>query len=194
MFYELREYMIDFESFASIDFTKQAITSDKFDNCTFIDCNFEGKHLSELSFIECKFVECDLSNAKLGNTSLKDVTFENCKMIGLNFDDCNDFLFKVNFDTCTLNLSSFYKVNLGETHFTNCELKDVDFTEAILKNADFSGATLTNATFRQSDLTEADFTSAVDFDIDPNQNSIKKAKFTQANISGLLRNFDIIIF
>src|SRR5690606_42157722 len=109
------------------------------------------------------------------------------------FRSCSELLFSVDFDNCLLNLSSFYKRNLKKTKFTNCSLHEVDFTEANLALAVFENCDLAGAVFEHTNLEKADFTSSYNYSIDPGTNIIKRAKFSQSGIHGLLDKFDIVI-
>ena len=130
---------------------------------------------------------------KVKNTSFKTVKFSNCKLLGLNFSDCNVFLFSVGFEYCLLNLSSFYKLKLKGTKFRNCNLQEVDFTETDLTNAAFDNCDLERAIFERTILEKADFRTAYHYSIDPTVNRIKKARFSGNGLAGLLDKFNIVI-
>jgi len=69
----------------------------------------------------------------------------------------------------------------------------VDFSEADLSGAFFDHCELHDAVFVQTNLEEADFRSAYGFEIDPEQNRIKSAKFSLYGIPGLLSKYGINI-
>ncbi len=184
---------IEDQDFDNIDFSKQKLTEAAYENCVFIGCNFSGVNLAKTSFSECRFIDCNLSMVKLSGTTLRDIQFEGCKLLGLHFEDCSDFLFSVSFDNCILNLSSFYKRKLKKTIFKNCSLHEVDFTEADLSLAQFDNCDLNRATFINTNLEKADFRSAYNYTIDPEQNRIKKARFSLDGLAGLLHKYDIEI-
>ena len=100
----------DSEEYSKIDFTKTKIKKGEYDNCTFLNCNFEGIHASNIQFVECEFIDCNFSNTIVKDTAFKDVDFINCKMIGLKFNEVNLFLLQMSFKDCQLNFSSFYKI------------------------------------------------------------------------------------
>jgi fluoroquinolone resistance protein len=181
------------KTFNKSDFTVNPPEKGEYDSCRFQNCDFSDVNLSGFVFTECEFVACNLSLAKLGKTALKDCRFKDCKMLGLHFEDCSDFLFQVGFDNCQLNLSSFFKRKLKQTTFRNTSLQEVDFTEADLTAAVFDQCDMTNATFDRSILEKADFRSAFNYSIDPENNRIKKAKFSVAGLPGLLYKYGIEI-
>lgn len=162
-----------------------------YENCEFIDCNFSDTDLSKFSFLECKFMRCNLSNAMLRDTSLKDVRFEDSKLLGLSFFECNKFLFSVAFEKCNLSFSSFYKLKMKKTIFKNCLLQEVDFNETDLSSALFDNCDFSNAQFNFTNLEKADLRTSFHYIIDPEQNRIKKTKFSMAGITGLLVKYDI---
>jgi len=114
-------------------------------------------------------------------------------MLGLHFDNCNEFLFTVEFDNCFLNLSSFYKRKLKKTNFYNSSLQEVDFTETDLTGSLFDNCDLNKAIFENAILKKADFRTSYNYSIDPEINQIKKAKFSMTGIAGLLNKYDIEI-
>ncbi len=97
------------------------------------------------------------------------------------------------FETCQLNLSSFYKLTLKGTYLTDCNLTEVDFTEADLTGSIFNNCNLNGTIFDKSVLEKVDFRTSNNFTIDPEKNQIKKAKFSKSSISGLLDKYDIEI-
>ncbi|NDF60274.1 MAG: pentapeptide repeat-containing protein, partial [Crocinitomicaceae bacterium] len=131
---------------------------------------------------------------QLTNTQLNDVAFKDSKILGVHFEECSDFLFSVSFDTCNLDYSTFYKKKLVQTTFNQSSLKQVDFSEADLSKSSFNNSNLSETLFFRTNLTEADFRSAQNFSIDPLENQLKKAKFSRANLEGLLEKFQLKIF
>ncbi len=114
-------------------------------------------------------------------------------MQGLRFEACNPFLFEVHFKKCVLNLCSFYQINGKGTSFEACTLQEVDFTEANFSEAKFEDCDLAGALFDRSNLEKADFRNAFNYRISPTINRLKKAKFSQDGLAGLLHDFGIEI-
>lgn len=179
--------------FKNQNFQKEPLSLGQYENCLFKNCNFQESALKDFLFVDCEFTNCDLSNLISTNTSFNNVQFSNCKMLGYRFDVCNPFGFFVSFDQCILNYASFYQLNIAKTIFKKCQLLNVDFTECNAKKAIFKECDLKNSQFHQTNLQEADLSSAFNFSINPTLNIVKKAKFSQNNIDGLLNDFQIII-
>ena len=165
----------------------------EYDHCIFKNCAFESADFKNFKFLDCRFESCNVSLVQLSGACVQKVHFADCKMQGLRFEACNPFLFEVEFNDCQLNLSSFYKVNLKQTNFINCNLKEVDFTEANLNEAKFIECDLSLAVFDLTNLSKADLSSAHNFQIDPTNNNVKKAKFSAEGALGLLTSFDVLI-
>ena len=183
----------DSEVYSKIDFTKTKIKKGEYDNCTFINCNFEGIHASNIQFVECEFLECNFSNTIVKDTAFKEVNFINCKMIGVKFNECDPFLLQFTFKDCQLNFSSFYQLKIPNTKFSNCNLQEVDFTETDLSNAILDNCDLKLAIFDRTNLKKSDFRTAFNFELNPEENSLKGAKFSKDNLVGLLSVYKIIV-
>lgn len=179
--------------FEGIDYTIKKIPAGDYENCQFINCNFAEVNLSKITFIDCVFDTSNLSAANINGTSFQETSFSNCKLMGLRFEDCNQFLFTVSFTGCLLNLSTFYKMKLKNTRFTNCSMQDVDFTETDLTAAELYNCNLLQAVFDNSILEKADLRTAINFSIDPERNKLKKAKISATALSGLLYKYDLVI-
>lgn len=164
-----------------------------YDNCIFKDCHLSGADLSSIHFMDVKFTACDISNARLQKTALRNVHFKDCKMMGLLFDDCDDFLFEANFENCILNFSSFARRKMKNTVFINCTISEANFAATDLTNARFEKCDLLNTRFENAVLEKADFRTAFNYSIDPELNKLKKARFSLYGLPGLLEKHNIII-
>jgi fluoroquinolone resistance protein len=179
-------YIVD-QTFDRID----TLATGDYDNCVFTSCNFADKDLSACKFTDCKFTNCNLSLAKLNKTSFRDIQFKDCKMLGLRFDTCYEYGLSFSFDGCQLNHSSFYKTKIHRTAFKNAQLQETDFVEADLTGALFENCNLEGASFDRTLLDKVDMRTAYNYTIDPENNSIKKAKFSIFGLAGLLSKYDI---
>lgn len=181
------------ETFKDMDFTSDPLSVGEYEACEFKNCNLSGCNLTDIKFIDCVFTETDLSLAKLNYTSLRDAVFTNCKMLGLRFDNCNEFGLSFRFTGCNLNDSSFYKTILKKTRFKDSTLHNADFTEADLSQSVFDKCDLKGAVFSNTNLDKCDFETAFNYSINPETNKIKKAKFSIPSVIGLLDKYDIKI-
>jgi uncharacterized protein YjbI with pentapeptide repeats len=170
-----------------------ALEYGEYDNCLFKDCSLMKGDLSDSNFIDCTFENCDLSLTKIMDTSFQNTVFKNCKLLGLHFEKCKPFLFSLGFTDCILNLSSFYRVKLAKSKFVNTSFHESDFTETDLNQTVFDNCDLRGAVFIDSNLEETDFRTAYNYAFDPEQNNIRKAKFSAFGALGLLTKYDIEI-
>jgi len=164
-----------------------------YESCSFNNCDLSNADLSKRVFLDCEFTTCNLSSAKLYKAAFKTIKFKDCKLLGLHFEDCDDFLFEVGFENCQLNLSSFYKMKIKKIRFKNCNLSEVDFIESDLSNAIFDTCDLTGTRFENTILEKADLRTSYGYSINPELNKIKKARFSIHGIAGLLDKYDIEI-
>ena len=114
-------------------------------------------------------------------------------MLGLQFENCNQFGLSFEFSGCTLNHSSFYQMSLRKIRFENCQLHEVDFTECDLSEGKFENCDLNRATFDRTNVEKVNFRSSYNYSIDPENNRIKKAIFSKDGITGLLDKYAIEI-
>ena len=183
----------DDKDFKGTDFSENEIPKGEYENCAFDHCLFTNSDLSEIRFVECSFKHCDFTMAKLSDTAFRTVKFKGCKLLGIHFEDCNQFLLAMDFENCQLNLSSFYKLNLKNSKFTACSLRETDFTESDLTGSKLCKCDLNGAIFDNTRLEKADLRTAYNFSIDPENNRIRKAKFSLEGTRGLLDKYNLEI-
>lgn len=185
-------YIID-KNFSRVDITENPLTRGEYEGCQFNNIDLSNFDLSNFRFTDCEFFGCNLSLASLNNTSFGEVKFKDCKMLGLRFDNCNEFGLSFSFDSCQLNHSSFYKTKIKKTIFNNTQLHEADFTETDLTGVVFSNCDFARAMFGDTILEKADFRSSYNYSINPEANRIRKAKFSLNGVVGLLNKYDIQI-
>jgi uncharacterized protein YjbI with pentapeptide repeats len=130
---------------------------------------------------------------KVSHAGMRNVTFLNCKVVGVDFSKCLPFLFAVSFEKCRLDYSSFIKTKLKKTKFKECTIREADFTEADLTGASFDDCDLSNAVFSRTNLSQADFRTSRNYTINLEINTVRKTKFSLSGISGLLSQYDIVV-
>ena len=102
-------------------------------------------------------------------------------------------MIRIKFDGSILDYCSLAGKKKQKTSFINISMKNVDFTECDLTKSKFSNTDLMNSVFNRTILKEADFLTAINYNIDPEMNNIRKAKFSLYGITGLLIKYDIVI-
>ncbi len=181
------------KTFTKIVYAGKEVKNREFERCIFKDCDLSESNFSQSRFTDCTFITCNLSMIKLNHTTLNNIVFKECKLLGINFHECEDFLFEVRFENGALDYSSFTKKKMTKTIFKGTSLKSVVFTSANLSNAVFDHTDLANAVFDETILKEANFLTAYNYQIDPELNTLKKAKFSLSGVAGLLSKYDIKI-
>lgn len=131
--------------------------------------------------------------ALIEGAGFRNATFIGCKLLGVDFTRCNRFLFSFSFQESCLDYCTFFGTKLRKTRFTGCSLKETDFTETDLTEAIFDVCDLSGTKFSSTILEKADFHTANNFDIDPDRNKMKKAKFSSMNLGGLLFKHQLVI-
>lgn len=179
------------EELRNINFLLSENYREKFESCEFINCQFPD--LSQLIFIDCSFSNSDFSNLKTVNSRLQNVSFFECKLLGLNFSGAIDFALELHFEKCILDYASFDRKKLNKSSFKNCKIHSANFTQADLSKSTVINCDLYESVFANTNLSSVDFTSNANFLIDPEINNIKKAKFLTKDLPGLLYRHDIII-
>lgn len=185
--------IVEDKIFENSSFAEQQIKENVYENCTFLKCDFSNAKLISCQFIDCFFVDCNLSMIDLNRSTLYNVEFKNSKILGVKFNRCNDFIFEVTFINCILDYSSFEKRKMKQTLFKDSSLKGVDFLQADLSQSSYTNCNLEDAVFYHSNLQEVDFTSSYNYNIDLDENNIKKARFSKEGLLGLLNKYNIII-
>jgi fluoroquinolone resistance protein len=189
----MQKQVTEGKTFDKQDFTGIPFGKGEYEKCTFTSCRMAGADLSGIQFSECIFTDCDWSNANIRKTSLRDVQFHTCKLLGLHFQHCEKFLFSPSFENCVLDLSSFYKMNLKKGKFVSCRFQETDFTECDLHSALFRNCDLGRAVFFHTILEKADLSTSWNYTLDPEENKIKKAKFSREGLAGLLDKYELEI-
>jgi uncharacterized protein YjbI with pentapeptide repeats len=164
-----------------------------YEHCRFVNCDFSYADFGGIIFADCRFDGCNLSLIKLSDTGLQNIMFKDCKVSGADFSKSRDFLFEVSFDNCILDNAIFYKKKNKGAKFTDCSLVETDFTEADLTDVQFNNCNLNRAFFDRTILKNADLRTSYNFIIDPDNNNIKKARFSIHGLPGLLTKYDIRI-
>lgn len=164
-----------------------------YERCTFINCDFTQCDFLGVAFTDCVFISCNFNDAKINYVSLRDAVFTDCNFSSVNFSMVDALLFSVEFKDCILDYAKFYTLKIKGTTFSNCSLTAVDFMSTDLTGVIFDNCNLHKAVFVDAIANKADFTTSYNFSIDPERNELKKAKFSQAGLKGLLEKYDIIV-
>ncbi len=183
----------DEKEFKDINYVEMLLRNREFHHCKFINCDFTKSDLRTNIFQDCTFERCNFSMVMVEGVGFQNVQFIDCKVLGVDFSLSSKFALSLSFENCSLDYSVFFRLKLQKTKFINCSLKEVDFTESDLTASEFTGSDLTAAHFSNTILEKADFRTAKNFSIDPEQNKMKKAKFSSYQLGNLLHKYQLDI-
>jgi fluoroquinolone resistance protein len=181
------------QRFEQIIAKEKPLVKGEYEQCVFRNCDFNFSDWRGFKFIDCQFIDCNLSMANLSAAVMNVVHFQGCKLLGIQWFQCDKLSFIVSFKECQLANGSFYKTILKKARFENCDLTEVDFAEADCREVIFDCVNLSGAVFDNTNLSKANFTTAYNFNINPNRNRVKGAIFEVSNLSGLLSEYKLDI-
>lgn len=165
----------------------------EFETCTFKNLDFRGISVAGSSFVNCHFEGCLLSGLSVENTKLDDVFFVGCSLSSINFGQSSSFGFRVDFQECQLDYSSFLSRNLKKTRFVDCSVREARFLSCDLTGALFKNCNLELTVFAGNILAQVDFATSYNISLDPDTNKLRKTKFSLHSLPGLLTRYDILI-
>jgi uncharacterized protein YjbI with pentapeptide repeats len=185
--------ILEDQTFTKLTANNPIFACRQFEYCKFVGCDLSGANLSNILFIECAFEDCNLSMANVSGTGLQNIRFKHCKLSGVNFSKSQDFLMEMRFYDCILDNAIFYQKKNKKAVFKDCSMIETDLTEADLTDCKFDNCNLQRAFFDRTILKNADLSTSYNFIIDPDNNDIKKAKFSVHGLPGLLAKYGIEI-
>lgn len=178
-------------TFDAISLRQVSLGGAEYMGCIFRNCKLDSVDLSGCSFEDCQFIGCSLVDLKLNNARFQNVSFDECKIVGINFAALNDFLIAFSMRYSILMSCTFSDMSIPSTVFEGCQISDTTFTNCNLKKADFSGVSFVDGRIADCDLREADFIDASGFQIDPNANKMRAAKFSRTAAVELLNGYGL---
>ncbi|MGQ2984755.1 pentapeptide repeat-containing protein [Flavobacterium sp.] len=188
----MENYIIDQQITGRI-YNPEDIMYKDFERCTFMQCDLSACSFTGVAFIDCNFISCNFSEAKINYVGLRGAIFDNCNFTGVNFSMVDKLFFSVEFKNCRLDHTKFYTLAIKSTVFTDCSLIAVDFMNTDLTGVLFDNCNLHKAVFVDSIANKADFSTSYNFSIDPERNKLRRARFSQDGLKGLLEKYEIVV-
>lgn len=181
------------EVFENTNLSDSRVIGRTFYKCRFENCTFSEADFSTTVFESCTFINSSLILLNFTETRLHHVSFQGCKLMGINFTLCDTFVIDFSFKGCRIEGCNFSELKVPKTVLTESLLIETDFV-----NADFSGADFTLSDFREclfnnTNLTSSTFVNARGYKINPLNNSVKKAKFSLPEAAVLLEALEVVI-
>jgi fluoroquinolone resistance protein len=178
------------QRFESLDLKAAVVEGAQFEDCTFTKSHLAGASFKRCRFVGCTFEHSDLSNVSLTGSSFRDVTFRDCKLVGVNWANAAGIT-HLNYERCVLSYANFAGIDLRKSFMLDCVAREADFADANLSEANFQGTDFSGARFTKTNLVKADLRRATNYAIRPDDNKIKKAKFSLPEATLLLYGLDI---
>ena len=147
--------------FSQIEVVAQKISNTTFEQCHFSGCDFSESEFIQCRFIECEFRDCNFNVTKLTGSRFWESQFENCKLTGINWTSLNW---------------------TGITVSAPMAFESSDLSFSVFHSLSLPGLKMTNSKARNE---------AVNYYIDPNNNSMVGASFSFPEVISLLAAFDI---
>lgn len=167
----------------------------EFEECVFVDCNFSEATFENCNFINCSFTRCQLSLINLSYTRLFNVSFLECKLVGVDWTRAtwSDYHrdFEISFRQCILNDSSFFGLTLQGLVLDECKVHDVDFREGDFSKAIMTYCDFTHSLFMRTNLQAADLTEATQYSINVLENQLQGAKLSKFEAVYLLESLGV---
>jgi uncharacterized protein YjbI with pentapeptide repeats len=174
------------KTFSQINYAEKHLQGREFINCVFEQCDFSKAVIRDTDFMSCIFKECNFTMCHWPGSGLDKAIFAGCKILGVDFTQCNQMMFSPIFDQCYLDYSIFYGLKIRKMQFLRCSLKEVDASYADLTAAVFTGSDLLGMKFISTVLDKADLRDTEHLSLDPELNKMKKARLSMRDLPGLL--------
>lgn len=180
-------------AFAGGDLVRASLRYKTFSDCTFQDLSAKEVDFAHSTFENCRFVGCDLTMALVADAKFLDVTFVDCKLMGIDWTQVGGLVFDVGFERCVLTHCSFIGLAMKNVRIVGSKADETNFAGANLEGAQFAESNLRGAKFSDTNLTRADLSHAVNYDVNPRDNTLKKTKFSVAAALGVAERMGILI-
>lgn len=182
-------------SFKNLELSEERYKDIEFEGCRFLDCNFSEVTFQNCKFFNCQFERCNLSLMDLSGSRLFGVTFQESKLVGVNWTKATWAIYHVDFELsfhkCILNDASFFGLTLNELNFDECKLHDVDFREGNFDGSSMTYCDFTRSLFMGTGLQRVDFSESSGYAINVLENEVKGARFSRYEALNLLECLDI---
>jgi uncharacterized protein YjbI with pentapeptide repeats len=178
------------QAFESISDKGLVCEESHFEHCAFLNCNLSGSVFKRCKFIDCVFDHCDLSNLQIHGATFRSCTFKDCKLVGINWAN-STAVAHLGFERSVVSYAVFSGLDLRKSALKNCVAREADFADTNLSEVDCRGTDFAGARFSNTNLAKADFRGAINYAIRPDDNKLKKTKFSLPEATLLLHGLDI---
>lgn len=115
------------------------------------------------------------------------------KLVGTKMNARGLLSTNLKFTACKMDFISLSAGQIKGAAFEACSLRDAHFSESDLYGATFKTCDLNRTLFFRTNLERVDFRTSFNIGMDPDQNRLKKARFSIRSLPGLLQKNGIEI-
>ena len=151
-FFNTHDFVQEEKVFTKIDFSAIPLTGYSFFDCVFEHCIFIESIWNDAKFYSCVFNGCNVSLIKVKDCLLQNVTFNECKIVGIEFYKVNKTFFTITITQCSLLHCNFSDLFMKKISFKGSRLKECCFKNTQLEGADFTDTDLQETIFRKCNL------------------------------------------
>ncbi len=180
------------ETFTGLDLQRGVLAGKEFYKCVFESCLLQETNWKTAKLESCVFRGCDLTRAQLLHTALRGVTFENSKLMGIDWSSVSPHP-ELKFTECNLRYASFVRVNLRKLSFKQCVVREANFIDTDLSDAAFTGSDLTGSNIQGCTLTATDFSGATGVFFEPSRNKVKKTRVATETAVLIAEHFGLLV-
>jgi fluoroquinolone resistance protein len=180
-------------TFADLDCGGLDLSGKAFRQCVFERVRLAEARLVGATFEDCEIESCDLTMARVEEAAFRSVSFRRTKLMGIDWSGVRGIAFVVSFEGCTLSYGTFVDLKMQATVFRDCKAHEVSFIGVDLTKCVFPGTDLAGARFMDTVLVEADLSDAVNYRISPQQNRLKRTKFSEEAALAVVAELGVIV-
>lgn len=188
----LREAYFENETFTSLDLQNADLADKEFYRCTFENCQLQESRWKDTTLEACIVRGCNVTRAQLGRAALRDVRFESCKLMGIDWSNIGSNP-EFSFADSGLSYCSFVGLSLRKMEFVRCVAREVNFFDLDLTDSDFTGTDLAGSTFRGCTLTRTDFSGTQGAFLDPAHNRMKDTRVPLESVVHLAKTLGMLV-
>lgn len=137
---------------AETSFAELEVSSGRFSNCQFFNCDFTGA-----LFVDIAFEGCDFSNSIFDSAAFTRCTFNDCKFAGVSFTEA--LWEQVSAEGCTFAYGAFNRCLWKSVRAHTCDFSSADMTEMELHGISLADDRFVGTSFFRTKLVGLDFTS-----------------------------------
>lgn len=198
--YRLHEVQFDQCRFVDCNFNSSQISNSRFTRCRFIDCGFGRTEFTACSFhdlensLGSQWIRCDHSEAKFVNCDLAHSVFSKGSAYRLTLTDCNAVQMKLD---SAVHRRIAHRTVKGGVVFSNCRMLSAEFAPGDYEGSQFETCDMRECNLSGCQLSDTNFRGSNLNNADLTGVTLDGAKLAHSSIEGFdlssIRSFDSMI-